>query len=527
MEFNRGAGVLAAVLMGALGWAAMPVCAQVSRFDSYQLQAVPENANILIGPFYSDFAFFQSVGVRYIKSSGAGMDYLGGGTGTTVPGISGVGGLSTSSSRHGSYGRIKKDGVDFPLVTQLIDRNYLLISQNVSVDFSFGLTFRCFPSGSEDNTFDFELVNVGLTTRLESFNGRNNLDTTSRITEGQSGFSANLSSDFELTPFVRGRVYDRPSYRNDFVDERGYSDSLSGQQYPVFQNMIGLDLDWQMAPDKSLGYSASRTDTMPQNNEYDVSSSVVWRQSLEYRQKLNHTTAAGGLADFTWREYDQNRGSQDQQDYVAFVDSDVTEDSSINASLGYSMVQLSGAGTYETNGTSSEVIGSIGLNTRLSETLSHGISYARSQRGGFLAGAELVDAITYHIRWGQSEGWTVGYATAYESVTPTLGTASAYTDWMNQLTASRPLMRDLDLIMATAYIMRMNTPASAGGLGEGNLFLNNDYDTWTTTAGLLQALTKRLKLYAYVEHLERISSNEQLAGTRDIVGMTLGYYYDF
>jgi hypothetical protein len=81
--------------------------------------------------------------------------------------------------------------------------------------------------------------------------------------------------------------------------------------------------------------------------------------------------------------------------------------------------------------------------------------------------------------------------------------------------------------MATAYIMRMNDTPDAGQIGDGELFLSNDYDTWATTVGLIQTLTDKLKLYTYAEHLERLSSNEQLAGTRDTIGMTLGYYYDF
>ena len=83
------------------------------------------------------------------------------------------------------------------------------------------------------------------------------------------------------------------------------------------------------------------------------------------------------------------------------------------------------------------------------------------------------------------------------------------------------------LTLATAYVMRMNDTPAANDIGAGDLYLSNDYDVWATTVGLIQPLTDRLKLYTYAEHLERLSSNELLAGTRDTIGMTLGYYYDF
>lgn len=538
MDMKRDTSFIAAFLV-VLGLGVGSAFSQVARFDSYQFQALPDNANILIGPFYSDLAFFQSVGIRYIKSSGAGMQYLyGNGSVSGSGGAQGLGLTSVgSSSQDHQYGRVMKDGLDYPLITQLTARNYLLISKYMSVDISFALTYRAFPMGSEDNTFDVEIIDPGFYAHMGSFtfgaskdawlggfNGRN-----AQAYSGSqgSGFSANISTDFELTPFVRGRAYERPSYRTDYVDQRGYTDNLSGQRYPVFQNLLGFDLDWQMAPDKSLGYTFNRIDTIPQDNTYDVSRSVIYRQMLEYRQQINPLTAVGARADYYWRDYLDKRGSQFQQDYVAFMDSDVTEDSTINASLGYSMAQMNSAGLYETNGASDEVIGGVGLKTRLSETLSHGLSYQRSQRAGFMAGFELVDSVRYQIQWADPESWAIGFASSYEGVTPKLVAASSYTDWMNQINASRPLAHNLVLTLASAYIMRTNKTPGEGQIGAGDIFLSNNYDTWASTAGLIHTLTERLKLYTYVEHMERLSSNTQLKGTRDTVGMTLGYYYDF
>ena len=506
------------------------VHAQTMRFDSYGIDAAPENANVRIGQFYSDFAFFQSAGIRYMHSTGAGMDYIFNGQSANTAFVPG---------QPTSYGQVNKDGLDFPLVSQLSARNYFLISKYLSLDISFALTFRCYPLGTEDNTIDIEMIDPGFNAQMGSFtfgatkdswqgsfNGRN---TQAYTGSDSAGFSANISADFELTPFIRGRVYDRPSYRVDYVDAHGYTDSLSGQRYPVFENILGLDLDWQMAPDKGLAYTVTRDDVIPQDNEYDIERSVIYHQMLEYRQQISSLTTVGARADYYWRDYLEQRGAQFQQDYTGFLISDITEYSTVNLSLGYSMADISETGTsaYETNGSSDAVIGGAGLRTRLTDTLSHGFNYNRYQRAGFIAGYELVDAFRYNILWSEPDFWTLGFSTAYETVSPRLANAAPYTDWANQLTASRPLTQRLTLVMATAYILRANDEPAQDGIGDDDLFLSNDYNTWATTAGLIQDLTERLKLYYYGEHLERISSNESLAGTRDTIGMTLGYYYDF
>jgi len=506
------------------------VHAQVARFESYGLANEPQNANIRLGPFFSDLSFFQSVGVQYIHSTGAGMDYLYSGHAADATPIAG---------QPTRYGEVKKDGIDFPLISQLTARNYFLISKYLAVDVSFAVTYRAFPNGSEDNTFDVEIIDPGFYAHmgsftfgatqdswLGSFNGRN---TEAYTGKESSGFSANMSMDFELTPYIRGRLYERPSYRVDYVDSRGYTDNLSGQRYPVFQNLAGLDTDWQMAPDKSLGYTFSRTDTVPQDNNYDISRSVIYHQMLDYSQRISPITTMGARADYYWRDYLDQRGSQFQQDYLGYMNTALTEDTTLNLNLGYSIGDLSGASdsTYETNGTSDAIIGGVGLQTRLTDKLSHGIGYQRSQRAGFMAGYEITDAIRYNIQWTDAETWSIGFSSAYETVTPKLVKAAGYSDWVNQISASRPLTHSLVLTLASAYAMRMNDTPAAGELGDGDLFLSNDYDTWASTVGLIQTLTDHLKLYTYVEHLERLSSNTLLTGTRDTIGMTLGYYYDF
>jgi hypothetical protein len=502
--------LLAGVVLGTT------VMAQTLRFDSYHEPQPPEGANLRLGAFYSDLAFEQSVGYRYTRSSGAGGDYL----------------------YREDLGRVRKDGSDFPMVSRLSFRNYLIIGKYMDLDFSFDLRYSYFPMGTEDNEFAVEYSGPGFSAQMGSFsfgmtkdawqgsyNGRQSSAYTG--SEG-SGFLANLSSDFQLTPFLRGRIYDNPSYRVDYVDDRGIRDPMSGRKYPVIQNVVGLDMDWLMAQDKNMAYSASRTDTIPQEDYFDAQRSVIYRQSLAYQQQLNPVAAGGARADYTWRDYQGRRGLQRQQDYLGFLSVDLTENTLVRTSLGYSMAELSDAGANETNGVSDSVIGAINVSSKLSDRATHSLGYSRSQRGGFTAGLEIVDALNYGLSWG-NELWSVGFLSAYEIVETRLSGESNYRDWVNQLTASRALSPDLTMTLATAYSLRHNETLQdgAGSTGEEAVMLQNDYDTWASNIGLTYLLTEHLVAYTYVDHTVRTSDASDLKFTRDTAGVTLVYRYDF
>lgn len=488
--------------------------AQTLRFDTYHEPQPLPNANVQIGPYSLDLVFEQSVGYRYTRSSGEGATYLYG----------------------EDLGRYRKDGSDFPLVSRLGFRNYLIISKYMDLDLSFDLRYSFFPMGTEDNESALELTGPGLSAQMGSFTfgmteggwlGSYN-GAVGRAYSGSEGygFLANLSTTFQVTPLVRGRLYDNPSYRVEYVDERGYADAVSGEKYPVFQNVIGVDLDWLLAKNKNLAYSASRTDTVPQDTYEAAQKSVIYRQSLAYQQQLNPVAAGGARADYTWRDYSRGRGYQSQQDYIGFLNMELTEDTSLMTTLGYSMADLKDAGSYETNGTSDAVIGSVDLTSRLSETLSHRIGYSRQQRAGFQAGLELVDALNYALTWNK-ELWTAAFRTSYQTIETRLSGASNYRDWVNQLSATRSLSPDLTLTLATAYTLRENDTIGEGGIGEGVPMLTNNYDTWASNIGLTYVLAEHWTAYAYAEHLARFSDDPQLAFDRDTVGTTLVYRYDF
>ena len=507
-EFVRG--LVVTVLLLAITRAG----AQTLRFDTYREPQAPENANLRIGSFYSDWVFDQAIGYRYIRSSGDGATYL----------------------HDQRFGRVRKDGSDFPMVSRLGFRNYLLVSKYMDVDCSFDLRYSYFPMGTEDNEFTLEFADPGLSARMGSFTfGATEdgwlgtySDRGNRAYTGSEGygFMANLSSDFQLTPVVRGRVYDNPSYRVDYVDDRGYTDFLSGRKYPVFQNVVGVDLDWLMAKDKNLSYSANRTDTLPQDDYFKDQKSVVYRQSLIYQQQLNPVAAGGVRADYWWRDYYGRRGNQFQQDYAGFLTAALSEDTTFSGTLGYSTANLRDAGAYENEGSSDAYVGSALLSSRLSQSLVHRLGLSRQQRAGFQGGLEIVNAFTYALTWHQ-DLWSAGFQSNYEAVDPRLSRSAGYRDWVNQVSVSRLLSPDLTATLATAYLQRQNDDVKSGDAGEGVLMLTNDYNTWVTNLGLNYVLSQYWTAYAYAEHLVRYSNNPGLEFSRDIVGVTLVYRYDF
>ena len=488
--------------------------AQTLRFDEYREQQIPDYANLRIGPFFSDVAVSLSAGYRYVTTSGEGSRYL----------------------YQNDRGRIIDDGSDFPLIARVNLRNYLIISKYMDLDVSFTLGYQFFPMGTEDNEFLFDVVGPAVFARMGSFsfmvsedawqgsfNGR---QASAYVGDRGSAVSANVSSDFQLTPLVRGRIYDIPSYRTDYVDERGYVDNVSGDKYTVFQNMLGLDMDWLMAKDKNLAYSGSRVDTLPQDDEFDIQRSVVYNQGLAYQKQINPVAVGGGRANGIWRLYDAGRGDQFQQDYSAFLGADLSEDTSLQLALGYSMAELTAANQWETNGTSDAVIGMIQVLSRLTERLSHQAGYSKSQRGGFSGGFEVVDAFNYGITWANPD-LSIGFRTEYQAVEARLYRSNDYTDWFNQLTVVRPLTQYLTLTLATAYTMRDNGDAMPGDVSVDSRLLQESYDTWASNIGLAYALARHWTVNTYVEHFERFSDAEDVAFTRDMAGVTLTYARDF
>jgi hypothetical protein len=491
---------------------------QTLRFDAGQELSIPENANVRFGNwFYSDLAFFQSAAYRYVTTRGEGADVL------------------FDEDR----GRIRNDGSDFPLVTELSVRNGVLLGKSTELDLSFRLRYRFYPLGSEDNAFEFDMVDLGLYARMGAFSFRLTEDEWLGAFSGThvqayggsrgAGVSANLGFDFVLGPYFAGRLYDQPSYRTDYVDERGLADDFSGEKYTVFQNVAGVDADWLVGKEKNVLLGASRTDTLPQGDRFNEARGVWYRTYAGYYQVINPLCVAGGRADYGWRFYtadDVDRGDQFQQDYTAFTSFDATEFTTIRLSAGFSRAELMDAGAFEEKGSSDTLTGSASIDTRLAEHLSHGAVLSRSQRAGFAAGVEVANEFRYSISWG-SEWLSAQAAASARQAKTELARVSDYSDWVASFHVSKPFTETITAHASTAYSLRVNGAMEAGGVDEASLYVTSDYATWVSTLGLSWWLTPRLSWTTYVEHLERFGDVGGLDFSRDAFQTGLSYAYDF
>lgn len=505
---------------------ASQVQGQTLSYDSHKKLAVPKDANIRFSDmWFAKVGFTESVGYRYVKTTGTGATNL----------------------FNEEYGNIRKDGSDFPIDSSVRINNYVLLSPEATLDLSIQLRYLYFPSRTQDNAFEFGLADQGVASVFGGFTFRLMDDGwyggyagdkhSLYASEQGQGMNAMFDAEMEFTPYVRGRIYESPSYRVDYVDARGDTDLESGQRFEVFQNLAGANLYWLTAKDKDFALTLSRTDTIPVDEEaFNDQRSVVHVGSLLYEQTLTRDWLIGLLNSITFRSYPgAERGDQMQHDHQGFTRKKLTDFSTGELALGYAGAQLTDPGPLETEGSSGGTIGRVGLRTDLRRNLWHSLTYSRALTSGYSSGLELDDDVRYSLVWS-GEPIAVGTSVARHNAEPKLSTATAYRDWLMTVFASWPMMKEVTLHVSTAYTIRDNDPpAPAGtteedGTGDENddeATLINDYDTWTSAFGITYRMTKRSTLAAYINHTTRLSDEPSLEFARDILGTTFTYDYSF
>jgi hypothetical protein len=497
-------------------WFSFSAEAQSLRYESYRELAIPPEASFRMGPFYSELRFTQGIGYRYVTTSGDGVDYL----------------------YDGERGEIKKDGSDFPLTATLYSRNYVLLNPDADLDVAFQLRFVYYPLDTQDDEWALELADDGLATRFGDFTfrlmregwfGGYSKDAYSIYSsDSGQGFSADIGSEMALTPYVKARIYTRPSYGVDYLDSRGYRDYQSGEKSETFQNTVGVDVDWLAARDKNVAMSVDRTDTLPQGtNTIGNQQSVIQRGQVVYEQRFETEWLIGARAGVVSRDYPENqRGSQFQVDTEGFMVGQLTPFSTFSAALGYSQVELSDAGAYEEDGTADAVVGRVNLRTQLAKKLWHSFGFSRLLTSGYEAGVDQVDEFRYSI-YGAVNQTDIGLTTALRDVTPELTMVNAHQDWLTQLTLTQQLNALWALHFSAAYDQRMNDALDTGAPLDGDLTLSNDYDTLTLVAGTSYLWTKRTTISGYVQRVSRVSDAPQLEFERDTISLTLTWTYTF
>ena len=451
-----------------------PANAQLLRFSNHREITIPEYTTLRIGPFYSTCVLSQSAGYRYTKGAGTGVDFL-------------------FSSRRG---QLLKDGSDFPLVTILDFRNYLLITRYMDLDISMRVTYSHYPLETQEDEFFIDLAD-----------------------EGALG---NISMEFTLTPFVKGTVYDAFSYHTDFVDTRGLSDLYGGRRYEYFENTGGLNMDWLLAHDRNLALSVSRNDLVPRGGEFQDQESVSYHERVAYEQRLSAFLVAGIRANLSQHIYvATNRPESAFQEYSIFSSAQLTRQTRGMVSAGYAVSAIpSFTGTEERNDLG-VMTGQLSLETQLGRDLSHSLKIARSLRPGFLSTFEVSNLYGYEIIW-KSEQASAGFYSELNNTESSQSSVNEYTDWNSGLSLSYPLVEYITLLFSTAYSVRKNEAGEFAGIDED---LRTDYRTWSSKVGTSFSVTRNVEFTTSFRHVERESDSEALDFERDIFTAVFTYKY--
>jgi len=438
----------------------------------------PQYATLRLGPLYSDLGVSQSVGYRYIRMSGSGVDFL------------------TGNSR----GRFLKDGSDFPLITSLNLNNYLLISRRLDLEANITVSYEHYPLKTQEDNLTVDLTDEGV--------------------------YGTFSSEFQPSRDTRLLLYDDILYRTDYIDTRGSSDEYGGQEYEHFENVVGFDWDWQPSPFDNVSASASRTDVIPFDDEFESQEGVTYAETISYQRQLTRFATAGLLGAFTQSLYEEDtRADIYMYSYSAFVGAQLTRRLTGNASLGYQLSTYEG-GVSDQSGRGS-LYAALGLGHQISETRSQRVTYTRAQSEAFLGGIDIRDAVSYGFSW--SGGLFPGeLSSTFSSFDPQDGGRSGYDDWSISLALRHQLTRLLALSFSSQYSVRMNDPVDTDdAIDPDTPDLYNDYETLTIRLGSSMRLTKKTSFSAYAEHADRMSDNDDLAYTRDVIAATLTWSHKF
>ncbi len=469
-------GMVVARLLLGLGSQAR---AQTLRFDGYRERKVPEYATIKLGPFYSDVVLNQSIGWRYSRSEGDSVGITDG----------------------FNSGEIKEDGSDFPIVTSLTFKNYLLLSRNADLELSVRMQYIYFPMNTQDDEFNIDFT--------------------------EEGIYAGLSTELEFSPVARMRIYDQFAYYTDWLDVRGTSDPYGGNRYERIVNVLGLDASWLASKVDSINLGLSREDEIPMSGsdeQFDTQEHFLYRQELSWEHRQN--------AFAVWRlgaEQAQTFYTHPDRDETIYwwkffwgIDLKLTEFTELDFEIGYNIAK----NEIETDSGGSFALGARG---RLTERVSHQLRASRRFDNAFEGGVEVRDAARYQIDWVRMLLPGNVYI-LYSGSAPKLDALwSNYADLGIGTALSIPLTRRTAARFISNYTIRNNGTLSEETPPEEvvNPTTESDYATWVTGLSMGVRVRKKVSISGYLQHIERYSDNESLAYKRNIIGLSLNWAHRF
>ena len=446
---------------------------QMLRYDQHREIKPPENATVRLGPFYSNLAFTQTAGVRYTKSDGTGTDFLFG------------------SNR----GVINEDGVDYPLVSTLDARNYVMISRHTDLDISFRIGYAAYPMGTQDDEFFFDIA--------------------------EEGVSGSISMEFYISKFVRGRIFDDITYRTDYIDVRGASDDYGGSAYENLDNTLGLEVDWLMDQGKSMGASVSRNDLLVMSEEHKSQEHVSLEESVFYEQQLAAFIVGGVNAAFQQTAYEtDDRAESSSQTYSIYASAKLTPMTTASASIGHSVGESDDLSAGEVT----TFAGSASISTVLSREIMHGASLSHGLTEAFEGPFDLTTMASYDLSY-EKDRTAIRFRTMYSFVEPQTVSFSEYASWVTSLETVLPVTRFMGLLFNVDYAVRDNGEVVDPALDDPEY--TSDYETWSMRLGTSFSVTRKVSFDLYGQHIERLSDNPDLQYSRDIVAATFSFSHSF
>lgn len=450
--------------------------AQALRFSNHREIQPPEYATLRIGPFYSLVEFSQSVGYRYVTTHGTGTDFLFG----TARGV------------------IKKDGSDFPLISSLTFRNYMILSENADIDLSVQMGYAKYPRDTQNDEFFILLP--------------------------EEGILGNLSTEFVLGPFCKGTLYDNIAYRTDFIDTRGMKDVYGGTAYKHMQNMLGVSIDWLLAKDMDAGLSISREDVFVYQDQFEEQEHTTHSANILLEREVFSALTVGLQTEIAFTDYRiLSRPDSRLVEYSVFAKyqpgkaARLTERTSLSFAIGYS----SGRTEELENGEidqKGEITGYVDIQTALRRDLIHAIRLTRTLQQGFNTPFEKSDRVEYRLRWN-IEIAEASFYSSYSQIKPDETLFPDYSDWTTGVDLAYRVCRGVTLLATSQYNERNNNDIS--GITEPEL--QYDYNTWISRAGTEIGLTRSLKIVTSIQHIVRTSMAPELEYTRDIFSAELKY----
>ncbi len=463
------------------------VSAQQLSFHEYRKQKVPDYATIKLGPFYSDVVLSQSAGWRWSRATGAGLSI--------------TDGYNT--------GQILENGSDFPIITTLTFRNYLLISPHADLELAVRLQYKYFPLGTQDDEFNVDLTDEGIHAGL------------------------GLSTVLEFSPVLRTVVYERLTYHTEWLDLRGLLDPYGGSRFEPLINSLGANTSWLASKIDSINLNLNRTDVIPvgkSNEQFDTQEHHSYTEKLIWEHEQTQY--------FIWR-----LGADQQQTYYTHPDRDeeiywwnvyfgvnmrLTKHIRVNSNIGYNGTRVNGE-TVENQRKSSGGSFDVSTTAPITERVTHSISASRRLGTAFEGGVKVTDSAQYQVDWVRMflpGSAFVRYSTTSPEVDAVWG---KYVNLAVGTGVTIPVTKRVSARLSTAYTTRQNTegalPPPEGEEREPTTV--NDYATWVTSLSSGVRIRKKVSLTGYVQHIERLSDNSDIEYTRDIVGLNVNWAHRF